>query len=414
MKKFLTFLLCFTFLVSLFTGCSSTSQKSTQQQVTINIWEQMEENVDKTFDELVKKFEEQNPNIKIKRVHYKTEDLRNQFQTAVLSGQGPELIFGPNDNIGPMSLGNLIFPLDDLLGSEYFQKYDSQVLDTVKLDGKIWAVPLVNGNNISMLYNKKLVSRAPEKFSEIIELAKKYNDGKTFALVYFLNEPYWFVPFLGGFGGKVFDDKGNITLNTPEMIKALKFVQDLKFKYKAVPKDADYNVADTLFKEGKAAVLLNGAWSFTSYTQVNGLDFDVALFPKIDETGNYCLPYYGSKGFSVSANVKDEVVKDAIKRFFDYIAQKDVQVKLSKAFAQMPATKEALEDPEIKADKFIKMSMEQMRHGVAMPIRAEMRAVWDAIRPELENVMAGKKTPEVAAKDMQTKAEELAKSLTKQ
>ncbi|WDU83236.1 extracellular solute-binding protein [Caloramator sp. Dgby_cultured_2] len=206
---------------------------------------------------------------------------------------------------------------------------------------------------------------------------------------------------------------GNITLNTPEMVKTLQFVQDLKFKYKAVPKDADYNVADTLFKEGKAAVLLNGAWSFTSYTQVQGLDFDVALFPKIDETGNYCLPYYGSKGFSVSANVTDEAVKDAIKKFFDFISNKDVQVKLAKSFAQMPATKEALEDPEIKNDKFINMSMEQMRHGVAMPIRAEMRAVWDAIRPELENVMAGKKAPEQAAKDMQTKAEELAKSLTK-
>ncbi|WDU83235.1 extracellular solute-binding protein [Caloramator sp. Dgby_cultured_2] len=206
MKKFLAFL-CSALMIFNLLGCGGQTAQKEIKEVTLNIWEQMEENIDATFDEVVKQFTEQNPNIKINRVHYKTEDLRSQFQTAVLSGQGPELIFGPNDNIGPMSLGNLIIPLDDFLGSEYFDRYDPQVLDTVKIDGKIWAVPLVNGNNISMLYNKKLVDKAPEKFSEIIELAKKYNDGKTFALAYFLNEPYWLVPFLGGFGGRVFDDK---------------------------------------------------------------------------------------------------------------------------------------------------------------------------------------------------------------
>ncbi|MCX7904616.1 MAG: extracellular solute-binding protein, partial [Caloramator sp.] len=118
MKKFLALVFSALMIFNLL-GCGGkTAKKEEVKEVTINIWEQMEENIDATFDEVAKQFTEQNPHIKINRVHYKTEDLRSQFQTAVLSGQGPELIFGPNDNIGPMYLGNLIIPLDDFLGKE--------------------------------------------------------------------------------------------------------------------------------------------------------------------------------------------------------------------------------------------------------------------------------------------------------
>ncbi|HHY14974.1 MAG TPA: ABC transporter substrate-binding protein, partial [Firmicutes bacterium] len=43
----------------------------------------------------------------------------------------------------------------------------------------------------------------------------------------------------------------------------------------------------------------------------------------------------------------------------------------------------------------------------------EMRAVWDAIRPNLEAVMAGKMTPEAAAQAMQEAAEKLIREMYK-
>ena len=39
-----------------------------------------------------------------------------------------------------------------------------------------------------------------------------------------------------------------------------------------------------------------------------------------------------------------------------------------------------------------------------MPVVPAMRVVWDAMRPNLQDVMNGAKTPAQAAKDMQTTA----------
>ncbi|MHB1651356.1 MAG: sugar ABC transporter substrate-binding protein [Desulfitobacteriaceae bacterium] len=416
-NKVLLVIVAFIFVLStLLSGCGSANIPSASQsnaQITLNLWEQMEEPIDNVFDAQIKVFEQQNPGIKINRVHYKTEDLRSQFQTAVLSGKGPELVYGPNDNMGPMSLGKLIVPLNDFMGKDFWDKFDPGILNTAKIGNDILAVPNVNGNNLSLLYNKKMVSKAPENFSDIIELAKKYNDGKTYAMTTNENEPYWFVPFLGAYGGKVFDDNGQITVNTPQMVQAFKYLHDLKYVSKVMPKQETQEVAEGLFKDGKAATLIDGAWSFTDMHNKLGDDLGIVLFPKVGDTGKYGVPYYGSKGFSVSANVKDQKVKDAIKKFFEFVASQDFQVTIAKKMGQMPCTTEALKDPSITSDPYVNMSINQMKHGTAMPIRAEMRAVWDAMRPELEAVMADKKTPEQAAKDMQTKAEELAKDLTK-
>ena len=60
----------------------------------------------------------------------------------------------------------------------------------------------------------------------------------------------------------------------------------------------------------------------------------------------------------------------------------------------------------IKNDELQKASIATIQHTTPMPIVAEMRAVWDAMRPELEAVLYQDKAPADAAKDMQQRAVE--------
>ena len=55
----------------------------------------------------------------------------------------------------------------------------------------------------------------------------------------------------------------------------------------------------------------------------------------------------------------------------------------------------------------------QMVVGKPMPTVPEMRAAWDAIRPNQEAVMAGKMAPKDAAKAMQDACEKLIREMTK-
>ena len=53
------------------------------------------------------------------------------------------------------------------------------------------------------------------------------------------------------------------------------------------PNEADYNVADILFKDGNAGMIINGDWSWAGYMNA-GLDIGVAPLPRITSTGLWC------------------------------------------------------------------------------------------------------------------------------
>lgn len=422
--RLLSLVLAVFLVVGMIAGCGSkkteSSQPSQTQQssqeskqeakpVKIVLWEQMEPKATEVFDKYAKEFMNKYPNLTIERIHYTTEDLRSNYQNAVLAGSGPDLIYGPNDNIGVFEAGKLIQPVDDVLPKSFLDTLDKMALDASSMKGKIWAVPDIMGNHLGLVVNNDLEKNPPKTWNDIIEFAKTFNDGKKYALVFNQNEPYWFIPFLGAYDGKVFDDKYNPTLDTPAMVNALKFYQDIKFKYNLIPKESDYDTASNMFKEGKAAMIINGAWSWMEYKDA-GMNITIVPIPQIDGAGAP-KPYVGTKGYSISPAVKDEAKKEALTKFFEFFLSKEVNLDYAKASSQLPTNKEALSDDSVKNDFLFKASAELLKGGTPMPIVAEMRAVWDAIRPSQEALMSNKTTPEKAAKEIQAKAVEGIKTM---
>ena len=72
--------------------------------LTINIWHQMLYENRKVLREVCDKYEKNNPNIKINLTYRETEELRSSYQAAAMGGSGPELIYGPSDQVGPFSV----------------------------------------------------------------------------------------------------------------------------------------------------------------------------------------------------------------------------------------------------------------------------------------------------------------------
>jgi len=235
-----------------------------------------------------------------------------------------------------------------------------------------------------------------------------------YGLVYNLNEPFFFAPWLGGFGGWPLDGT-KPTLNTPAMVNALQFVHDLKFVHKIVPVECDYDAADALFKEGKAAMLINGDWSLTSYQMPEvrkKVDLGVARIPMISQTGLWPTPMTSGIYFMLPDYLTGEKLQIA-KEFVEFISSDKVQLRFLEKHMRLPATASALKNPKIASDPLLKGSADQMVVGKPMPTVPEMRAAWDAIRPNQEAVMAGKMSPKDAAKAMQDACEKLIREMTK-
>jgi maltose-binding protein MalE len=69
-----------------------------------------------------------------------------------------------------------------------------------------------------------------------------------------------------------------------------------------IPRQSDYNVAETLFKDQRAASIINGPWAWAGYGTA-GVDYAIAPLPIMSETGLYCAPLVAAKGYSVNANL---------------------------------------------------------------------------------------------------------------
>jgi hypothetical protein len=214
----------------------------------------------------------------------------------------------------------IIKPVDKIVGEDFLEGFVRPGLECVELEGKTWGVPISVGNHLMLLYNKNLIKEAPENTDEMVKIGKALtvdldNDGvpDQYGLVYNLNEPFFFAPWLGGFGGWPLDGT-TPTLNTKAMVDALQFAHDLKFVHRIVPVECDYDAADSLFKEGKAAMLINGDWSLAGYQTPEvkeKVDLGVARIPRISETGLWPAPMTSGIYFMIPDYVSGEKLQIA-------------------------------------------------------------------------------------------------------
>jgi len=385
----------------------ATGQKQTkeavQKPVSIALWTK-EGEADgglQYVKALADAFTKAHPNVTFEVVNKNVETLREDFQTASLAGSPPDLLWTVSDHAGPFTAADLIQPVGNLFD---LSKYVGSALAAVKLNGKAWGVPISNGNQLMLIYNKALIANPPKNTDELMKVGKQLTHGDQYGLVWNQTEPFWLVPWLGGFGGKVFAADGKTpTLDTPQMVATLKFLHDMKYKYKIIPAESDYNGADTLFKEGKAAMIINGDWSLGGYKKVLGDNLGVARIPKVSSTGIWPKPYTSGVFFMIPKDLSGAKL-EAVKAFINFTTDKANQLEMVKKLTRLPALKSALDDPLIKNDPILKGSADQMIVGTPMPTVLEMRSNWDAMKPEMQAVLANKKSPEAAAKAMQRAA----------
>ncbi|HEY8888991.1 MAG TPA: maltose ABC transporter substrate-binding protein [Clostridium sp.] len=405
-----------TLVVGSLAGCGTKKAApavDSTKPVNITFWEQDDATAQKTLDKLIADFHTANPNITVKRTHYETEDLRKNFTTASLGTTGPDIVLSPNDNLGVFVPGNLVQPIDNIVGADFLKTLDPQTLEGGKFTGKQYMIPDRNGNELLVSYNKKLVPTPPKTFEELEAMGLKLKkEGKVqYGLVFNEVEPFFSIGFLGAFGGKVFDDVNATspkpTLNTPAVTQWMTFMEKIHSEG-LIAKESDATVADNLFKGGKAAFIINGPWGFADYKKA-GIDLGIMSIPTIN--GKSPSPYSAVKGYTVSAGVKDVNKIDAVKKFLMFVNSKDAQLQMVDAHQQIPTNLEAIKDPKITGNPLISGQKDQLDKATPMPVITQMRAIWDAIKPVQQDVLSGKTKPEAAGAIMQKKAEDGIKAL---
>ena len=66
-----------------------------------------------------------------------------------------------------------------------------------------------------------------------------------------------------------------------------------------------------MFKTGKAAMIINGDWSWGEYKDI--INFGITRLPMVSETNRWPSPLIGAKGYSININTIDEKLLETIK-----------------------------------------------------------------------------------------------------
>jgi maltose-binding protein MalE len=349
-------------------------------------------------------------------IYYETEELRSNFIIAALGGSGPDLVYGPADMVGPFHEMGIIQPLEDFFPEAELASFDAMAL--VRFQGHLYMIGDRIGNHLTLVYNKKMLPAPPQTTDELIALGKtltKDADGDglpdQYALAWNFIEPFFFIPFLGGFGGWVMDENVRPTLDTPATIEACKFIEELRAK-KIIPRECDLDLANQLFKQQKAAMVINGPWSWGGYIDA-GVDVGMARIPKVSATGRWPTPMVSAKGYCLNGDVVDPRRRERVLHLLRFLTRPENELEFTRALREIPSHLEARADSLFLHDPLLKASQDQITVGRPMPVNTEMRAIWDAMRPAYQSVLNGQLTPEQAARQMQEAAERKIREMRK-
>jgi multiple sugar transport system substrate-binding protein len=231
-KKWLAAGAALTLAVSL-TACSSSNsdaQKGGNETVTITF--ARGKDVTEGSKKLVEAFEKTHPNIKVvfKEMPADTGQNHDQLVT-MLSSKSSEIDVFDLDVIWPAEFAKAGYlqPLDRYIEKDGIDlsKYVPGAVEAGKVDGQQYAIPRFIDAGL-LFYRKDIVPNPPKTWDELVEMAKKYKGQGGTQYGYLMQAKQYeglvcnFVEFIGAYGGRILDDKGNVVVNSPEALKGLK------------------------------------------------------------------------------------------------------------------------------------------------------------------------------------------------
>ena len=200
-------------------------------------------------------------------------------------------------------------------------------------------------------------------------------------------------------------DKTKWELDSPQVVEAAALMQSLFTSDVASPDTPQFLDQQPYFVSGKVGSLITGPWVVSQLDAVakqpgwTAEHIGAAVLPA-GPAGNFGLVGGGSWGvFAKSGNAPSawKLVK--------HLSQPSTQIAQFKAYGSLPAVTAAWKDPSVADQPLLSTYFTQMSTAKQMPEVSTWSQVATLIGNELEFVARGKETPEVAMKNVQSRAE---------
>ncbi|MFM2477994.1 extracellular solute-binding protein [Celerinatantimonas sp. MCCC 1A17872] len=308
------------------------------------------------------------------------------------AGIGPDVLVIPNDQLGGAVVQGLITPLK--VNHNYIDKYTKSAVTALNYKDKQYGIPKAV-ESIVMIYNKKLVKTPPKDFDTIFSISEKFHKEGKYGLLAKFDEVYYTYGVMSAMGGYIFghnkdgsfnfDDIGFNNKGSIEAAAYIKKFYSTGLFPTGILGSTGLNAIDSMFTEGKAAIVFNGPWAFKPYENA-GVDYGVAPLP-ILPNGKHMRSLLGVKGYVVSSYSKQQ---DLALKFIKFINQpKYEKIRFAKT-GEIPALKSLVNDPEFNKNAGAVAVAEQAKYATAMPNNPEFNTIWTPVNNALQLIATNK------------------------
>lgn len=394
------------------TGCSKSEKADTKagsdKAVTITFWHTFNPQEQPTIQEIVKEFQEKNPNIKIDMQAVPFADAQNKFITAAQGGNAPDVIRADVGWTPQFAALGLLASIDDLLKPEDKADYMEGAMAYNIFKGKTYGIPQTS-DALGLLYNKKLFKEAgiepPKTMDELLTAAQKLTNKEKgqYGIRIPNGDGYFVQPFIWAFGGGLIDNDRNILINNSRSVSGLQFALDLKDKYGVAPKDIDFaneyqNILEG-FKTGRYAMIINGPWATADI--LSGSEFkdteNFGILPIPTGPDGKTGSPIGGHNYLISANSKN---REAAYKFIEFLNSKESQAKLTARNNTIPTHKSAYDLPDVKNNRYVSDFRFVLEKATSRPVIPEIGQIYTDFQPNYQAASSGKKTAQQALNDI--------------
>ncbi|HEX4953482.1 MAG TPA: extracellular solute-binding protein [Thermoanaerobaculia bacterium] len=363
------------------------------------------------FEKVVAAWNAANPNVKVTTLAVPYDAYADKISAAVPRGKGPDVFIYAQDRLGGwIEAGNTIEPLDFFLDDATKGRFLPSTLQAMTYRGTIWGLPL-NYKVLTLIYNKKLLTKPPATSGELVATAKKLTDPAAgrFGLVYWYSDFYVHSGLMNAFGGGAFDQDRQPTVNLPANVKSIELVLKWLNQDKFLPAEPSTALITALFNSGKAAMVWNGPWFLGEIAK--DVDYGLALLPRIDEAGGTPMkPWATIEGAYIAAPSKN---KDAAYDFIKFLTDTPQARVLALDGRQSPSNKAVYDDAAVKSDWILTHFRKQFEVAVPMPNIPEMSMFWSPATTAMNAIVKGSATPAAALSEAQDKVKKDVERLRK-
>ena len=340
---------------------TATTKPSVKPAAEITYWSVHPANSKAVEEELIKRFQAANPQIKVKleTAGANYAEVSQKFNAGLASKQIPDVVMLSDVWWFKYFLAGTIEPMDALIKELKVETSDYQdtLLKDYQFDGKQWGMPFARSTPL-FYYNKDkwaaagLPDRGPKTWDEMDEWGGKLQASAgsgEYAFTHVKGDSYiaWtFQGIIWQFGGRYSDEKFKMLLDSQAAIDAGNYLRSQVFTRKYANVTAKEEKAD--FLAGTSYSMLSSTGGLAGLLKDAKFPVGTAFYPEKKQFG--CPT--GGAGLCIPSSISDEK-KLAAMTFIAFITNPENTAYYSQNVGYMPVRKSAVNGP-LMAEFFTK------------------------------------------------------------